>query len=87
MVAYWTFPQRSTTVIKWLIVYVILSRPRSLAQLKSIGLTGKVREIIEAGPPEDLVANFSKLFKEKIQATKDLAREAARRYDLLPGRI
>ena len=85
MVAYWLFPQRCTDTIKWLIVYVILSRPRSLAQLKSVGLTSKVREIIEQGPPEELVADFRKLFQGKIEATAELARKAAQQYNLLPG--
>ena len=65
----------------------MLSRPRSLAALTSIGLTEKVRTIIEKGPPEDLVATFHKLFDEKIEATKDLAMRAAEHYGLLPGSI
>ena len=83
MVAYWMFPQRCSETIQWLIVYVMLSRPRSLSQLKSVNLTAKVREIIERGPPEDLVASFHKLFGDKIEATKQLAREAAQQYGLL----
>ena len=83
MVAYWMFPQRCSETIQWLIAYVMLSRPRSLAQMKSVNLTKKVRELIERGPPEDLVANFQKLFKEKIEATRQLAREAAQKYGLL----
>ena len=73
--------------MKWLIVYVLLSRVPSLAQLRSIGLDDKVRAIIEQGPPEELVANFRKLFDEKITETKSLAAEAAKRYGLLPGLI
>ena len=87
MVAYWFFPQRCTPAIKWLIFYVMLSRPRSLATLKSVGLTDKVRAIIEQGPPEELVATFHKLFDEKIKETKSLASQAAKRYGLLPGLI
>lgn len=87
MVAYWFFPQRCSQTVKWLIVYVMLSRPRSLATLKSVGLTDKVREIIEQGPPEELVATFHKLFDGKIKDTKALAVEAAKRYNLLPGVI
>ena len=83
MVAYWMFPQRCSETIQWLIVYVMLSRPRALSQMKSVNLTSKVRELIERGPPEDLVANFQKLFGEKIEATRQLAREAARKYGLL----
>ena len=55
MLAYWFFPQRCSPTVKWLIVYVMLSRRRSLATLTSIALTDKVRAIIEQGPPEDLV--------------------------------
>ncbi len=87
MVAYWFFPQRCSPTVKWLIVYVMLSRPRSLAALKSVGLTSKVRDIIEQGPPEELVATFHKLFDGKIEKTKALAAEAAKRYGLLPGLI
>ena len=36
LVAYWFFPRRCTDTIRWLIVYVMLSRPRSLATLKSV---------------------------------------------------
>ena len=57
------------------------SRPRSLAILKSVGLTDKVREIIEQGPPEELIATFHKLFDEKIKDTKALAVQAAKRYN------
>ena len=84
LVAYWFFPQRCSDTIRWLIVYVMLSRPRSLATLKSVNLTKKIRDIIEQGPPGDVVANFDQLFREKIEATKKLALEAARAHDLLP---
>ena len=83
MVAYWMFPQGCSETIQWLIVYVMLSRPRALSQMISVNLTSKVREIIERGPPEDLVKNFQKLFGEKIAATRQLAREAAQKYGLL----
>ncbi len=75
MFAYWFFPQRCSSTVKCLIVYVILSRPRSLATLNSVGLTTKVREIIEQGPPEHLVNTFHKLFDAKIEKTKALAAE------------
>ena len=87
MVAYWMFPLRCSETIQWLIVYVMLSRPRSLSQLKSVNLTTKIREIIEGGPPEDLVDNFHSLFSEKIEATRKLARDAAERYGLLDDLI
>ena len=84
LAADWFFPQRCSDTIRWLIVYVMLSRPRSLATLKSVNLTRQIRDIIEQGPPEDLVANFDRLFREKFDATRELAREAARAYGLLP---
>ena len=87
LVAYWFFPQQCSATIQWLIVYVMLSRPRSLSTLKSVNLTNKIRDIIEQGPPEDLVANFDKLFHDKIEATMELAREAARTHGLLPDSL
>ena len=42
--AYWMFPKRCSETVRWLIVYVMLSRPRSLDKLKSINLTKKIRE-------------------------------------------
>ena len=64
------FQLKLVCTIQWLIVYVMLSRLRSLSQMKSVNLTTKVRELIERGPPEDLVANFHKLFGDKMEATK-----------------
>ena len=84
LVAYWFFPQRVDVSVRWLIVYVMLSRPRSLATLKSVNLTKQIRDIIEQGPPNDLVANFDKLFHDKIEETRTLARQAARAHGLLP---
>ena len=65
LVAYCFFPQRCTDTIRWLIVYVMLSRPRSLSILKSVNLTKQIRDIIEQGPPNDLIANFDELFDGK----------------------
>jgi len=59
--------------MKWLAVYVALSRVPSLKQLRSIGLTAKVatpiRQIIENGPPKGLVDRFAELFGSKIEET------------------
>ena len=85
LVAHCFFPQRCTETIRWLIVYVMLSRLRPLATIKPVNLTRQIRNIIEKGLPGDLVANFDKLFREKIEATAALARTAARAYGLLPG--
>ena len=83
--AYWQTPSRATTQVRWLIVYVMLSRPRSLATLRSLGLGKHIREIIEGGPPTDLVESFEALFSEKIQNTKVYAEKLAKQYGLLPS--
>jgi hypothetical protein len=79
LVAHWILPPRLEHDIKWLICYVILSRVPSLKQLVSIGMSSKIRGIIEGGPPEGLVQCFSTLFAAKIQETKVAALEAQRR--------
>ena len=67
-------PKRADGDIKWLIVYVLLSRVRSLARLRSVGLSSKVRSIIEGGPPAMLAENFEKLFRKKIIDTTKAAK-------------
>ena len=49
MVAYWHLPKMLPHEIKWLIIYVMLSRVPSLTQLQSVALSNRVRRIIEAG--------------------------------------
>ena len=87
LVAYWCFPDICTKTVQWLIVYVMLSRPRSLDTLRSVGLVKNekaIRELIEGGAPKDLVQSFHDLFGENIAATKQFARRAAERYGFLP---
>ena len=79
LVAHWILPPRLEADIKWLICYVTLSRVPSLKQLVSIGLSDKIREIIEAGPPEGVVQTFNRLFTDKIEKTHAAALEAKRR--------
>ena len=47
LIANFAMPRRADDDIKWLIVYVLLSRVRSLACLRSFGLTPRIRKIIE----------------------------------------
>ena len=68
--------------MRWLIVYVMLSRPKSLGQLRSINLNDKIRYIIEKGPPKEIVRTFDTLFAEKIERTHEAAKAAARLYGL-----
>ena len=76
LVAHWVVPPRLASDIKWLICYVTLSRVPSLKQLVSIGLSDKIREVLESGPPEGLVQMFSTLFAERIEETHATALRA-----------
>ena len=49
LIAHFAMPRRADDDIKWLIVYVMLSRVRRLSSLRSIGLTPKIRNIMEGG--------------------------------------
>ena len=79
LVAHWVVPPRLDCELKWLICYVILSRVPSLKQLISIGLSEKIREIIENGPPEGIVQCFNTLFADKIEKTHAAAVKARQR--------
>ena len=70
MIAHFSFPSGAASDIKFLIVYVLLSRVCNLKSLISIDLTSKVREVIEAGPPDGLVCTFDSLFSTKIAQSK-----------------
>ena len=76
LIAHFTMPQRGDNDIKWRIVYVLLSRVRSLSNLRSVGLNTKIRAIIEGGPPTMIAENFEKLFRKKIIATHEAAAAA-----------
>ena len=76
LIAHFIMPKRVDDDIKWLIVYVMLSRVRSLESLRSIGLSSKIRKIIEGGPPTMLADNFENLFRKKIDDTTKAARDA-----------
>ena len=73
LIAHFAMPKRADNDVKWLIVYVILSRVRSLSRLRSVGLTSNIRKIMEGGPPSMLAENFNKLFRKKINNTKKTA--------------
>jgi hypothetical protein len=67
-IAHWTFPPKLPTISIWLATYVILSRPTCFDNLLSHGLPD--RDIIEGGPPEEIIEAFDDLFTAKIAATK-----------------
>ena len=70
LIFHWKFPRRLTKDMVWLATYVAISRVRKLANLRSVGLTRKIRGIIEAGPPESIPAMFAKYFAEKEKNTQ-----------------
>ena len=76
LVAHWKFPKRLSKERLWLAHHVILSRPTSLENLVSNGLPD--RNILEAGPPEELLQTFDRLFGDKIKKSKEAAIEARR---------
>ena len=78
LIFHWCFPRRLQGDMRWLATYVALSRVRSLARLRSIGLDNKIRDIIESGPPDTLPARFAQLFAEKEAATQTAAAQALR---------
>ena len=45
--------RRISGVMKWIATYMALSREQSLRQLRSIGLTTTIRDIIDNGPPDE----------------------------------
>ena len=84
MVAYWHLPKVLPNEIKWLVVYVLLSRVPSLGQLQSVGLTTRVRRSMEAGAPEHRVQTFRRPFGAKMQETLRDAHAARRGYSWAP---
>ena len=55
LVAHWTVPKRMSSDVHWLLVYVVLSRVRSLGSLVSFDFSDAPREVIERGPPDSCV--------------------------------
>ena len=46
-----------------------LSRVQSLKQLRSIGLTTIIKDLINNGPPEGFLTRFLDVFEDKIKQT------------------
>ena len=55
-----------------------LSRVRSLSELRSIGLTSSVRELIDLGPPEGFLARFLNMFGKQISQTHEAVEDVLR---------
>ena len=67
-IVHWTYPLRLTAEAKWLAYYVSLSRPRSFDTLLSHGLPS--RDIIEGGPPTEILDALTNVFGDKISETR-----------------
>ena len=59
-------PRRISAVMKWIATYMALSRVQSLKQLRSIGLTTAIKDLIDNGPPEGFLTRFLRVFGEKV---------------------
>ena len=46
-----------------------LSRVQSLKQLRSIGLTTAIKDLINNGPPQGFLTRFLDVFEDKIKQT------------------
>ena len=81
--AHWKFPKNLSPEALWLAHHVILSRPRTLANLVSFGLPS--RKIFEAGSPKAITEAFQSVFGDK-EKTKKVCAEARRELGW-PARI
>ena len=84
LAAHWKFPKNLSPEALWLAHYVILSLPRSFANLLSFGLPS--RNILEAGPPKAITEAFHEVFGDKIEKTKAACAEARRQLGW-PARV
>ena len=55
--------------MKWISTYMALSRVQSLKQLRSIGLTTAIKDLIDNGPPEGVLTRFIDVFQERTTET------------------
>ena len=81
LIYYCRTPRRLSTVMKWISCYMALSRVRSLSELRSIGLTSSIRELIDLGPPEGFLTRFHKIFANKMMEINESMEEALREMD------
>ena len=70
LIFHWKFPRRLDRDLVWLAAYVAISRVRKLEKIRSIGISKKIRHMIEAGPPDTIPATFAKYFAAKEKQTQ-----------------
>jgi hypothetical protein len=76
LIFHWSLPRRLDASMKWLAVYVALSRVRNLDALRSVGLTETVRRIIEGGPPASLAQALGRMFDDKMACSEREGKKA-----------
>ena len=74
LVAHLNLPPYLSKRAKWMAQYTMFSRPRAFSTLRTHGEPDW--ELIEGGPPEEIITALDGLFKDKIQKTRDTCREA-----------
>ena len=84
LIYHWRTPRRVTNLMRWIAVYMALSRLQSLKEFRSIGITTKIRDIINGGPPPGMLTRFTHLFASKAEETERLVEEALRELDWMP---
>ena len=60
LIYYFRTPKRLPMIMKWIACYMALSRIRSLSELRSIGLTSSIRELIDLGAISNFQFSLSK---------------------------
>ena len=85
LIHHFRMPNRLSKQMKWIATYMALSRVESLGQLRSIGLTDAIRDLIDEGPPEGLLTRFLEIFAEKTQETDALMQQALEELGWLSG--
>ena len=78
MIYFFRTPRRMPMVIKWIACYMALSRIRTLSELRSVGLTSSIRELIDLGPPEGYLTRFKRIFESKIAQTHEASEKLLR---------
>ena len=77
-------PRRVSKLMKWIATYMALSRVRSLNELRSIGLTTAIRDLIDEGPPPGTLTRFLHIFQEKALETEKLVQEVLQELGWMP---
>ena len=70
LIYFFRTPRRLSRMLRWITVYMALSRVRSLSDLRSIGMTPAIRELIDEGPPAGFLTRFLRVFEEKFAMTQ-----------------